>query len=522
MSLPSPKKPTSRWWNKLTVKKDTSPRQKNSSSMGKASSLPKIERNKVASSPKKTSWWSRRLFFIIVFLLVIWWIYRESLTSFVKNPNIDTGQTISGANTLFVGKDILVQGPIERNSNKKYSYTHILQDSTYGKIWLRSSTINLYGLSGDISLAGKIVDFTNNMYILEVASIVTPEDEISWGTVLYFNKPGLLLQNMTQDGFVITENTSTQSVNIINPLTKANINLRYFVCGKDKTYNCSEFVKSFKNTSGTQSVDSYDNIFYKLNDENTWFANIDDRYGIYIETSNPQLFSFIIEKSQFITLTWVKEFLTPKAIEYCKQWDKRLQNITTGSLVQNKTGFVWNITGTDTQANAISCVLQFIPNDLEKSIVATIGQEKNQIQNVEQPNLSWTDEVKKDPISIPGDWSTSLPTASVKQFPLRPGKELLFSTQGMTITFPSPNISFSSLNTTQWPEWLQCSARTNVIEYAKKDKLMTEPSVSLYFCKWNLSSLPSNIRKISLNGMMILVQVNDASWTDFANAIIIQ
>ena len=184
-------------------------------------------------------------------------------------------------------------------------------------------------------MAGKVVDFTNNMYVLEITTIVS-DAKLAAEEILYFDKPGLLLQNISKDGFVITENKSTQSINISNSSTKANINIRYFVCGKEKTNNCNEFVESFKNTSGSQSVDSYNNVFYKLNDENTWFTNLNDRHGVSIETSNPQLFSFIIEKIQFITTQWTQEHLNLQAMQYCQEGTKILQKINSSVLTQNK------------------------------------------------------------------------------------------------------------------------------------------------------------------------------------------
>lgn len=231
---------------------------------------------------------------------------------------------------------------------------------------------------------------------------------------------------MTKDGFSITQNTTTQSLAITNPATKAYINIRYFPCSNEKTYNCAQFEESFKNTSGSRSVDDYGNIFYKLNDENTWFANIDKRYGIYIETSNAQLFPLIIENVQFITNSWAKQHLSTTAKTICKEEMNKLQEITSGTIQQTGQAFMWIIEGTDTNFNKISCQLVFDPEDLADVTASLVAP---------KPTIS-TGTLEQDPIVATGTLqaelnnpSSSLPSSSQSQFPLRPGKELLFSTR---------------------------------------------------------------------------------------------
>mgnify|MGYP006920753793 CR=1 FL=1 len=92
----------------------------------------------------------------------------------------------------------------------------------------------------------------------------------------------------------------------------------------------------------------------------------------------------------------------------------------------------------------------------------------------------------------------------------------------MTISFPSPNISFASTNITEGPNGLKCSVKTDIVEYAKKDQLTTNPSVTLYFCNNSVSAPSSEFRTIVVGDMSILIQAKDPSWTNFANAITLQ
>ena len=75
---------------------------------------------------------------------------------------------------------------------------------------------------------------------------------------------------------------------------------------------------------------------------------------------------------------------------------------------------------------------------------------------------------------------------------------MLFSTRGMTIVFPSPNISFSSTNISDTVSGVKCSVKTNVVEYAKKDQVNSNPSVVLYFCANKPTSLTDTMRILSV------------------------
>ncbi len=515
MALPHPKKPQPRdkkWVSSLdnTIKSKSSWR-----SIKKSISTPAHG----YQSHKKSTGGSWLIFIILLIGALLGWIYRDSLSKIFTDTTIDTGKNITGEYTLFVGKEVTFTGTLERNPSTRYSYTHTLQDNNYGTIGLRSSMINLYELQGEVSLHGKVVDFTNNMYIVEVSSIVTPSTG-SGSDILYFATPWVLVQNITKDGFSITQNTTTKTISIVNPTTNAQINIRYFTCTSEKTYDCKQFEESFSTTSGAQSVDMYGNKFYKLNDANTWFANLENRYGIYIETSHEQLFPMIMEKIQFITTEWAEKYLITTAKTLCKTSDARLQMISSWSLVSTMTWFVWNIIGTDTNLKDMNCLLSFNPEDLT-TVTASLAI-KSGFDPVNEVTATWSVPVVDTKEPIVKEPSTSLPTPSTNQFPLKPGKEILFSTRGMTIVFPSPNISFVSTTISEWPQELQCNAQTNIVEYAKKDQIVTNPSVSLYFCTGTIpSSLSSSYRIIPVGTTTILVQVNDASWVNFANAITI-
>ena len=69
---------------------------------------------------------------------------------------------------------------------------------------------------------------------------------------------------------------------------------------------------------------------------------------------------------------------------------------------------------------------------------------------------------------------------------------------------------------------MKCSVQTNIIEYSKKDQLVSNPAVVLYFCDKNTVAPNSSFRTLSHGTSNIFIEAKDPSWTNFANAITIQ
>jgi hypothetical protein len=121
------------------------------------------------------------------------------------------------------------------------------------------------------------------------------------------------------------------------------VTIRYFACSTDQAYDCVRFQKTFESTVGVHFTDSYNNRFYKLKDANTRFVNLDNRYGIYIETSSESLLTMMIQKIQFITNDRAKSTLTPVAISLCKGSGYILNEVTQSNISYDTNTTVWNI-----------------------------------------------------------------------------------------------------------------------------------------------------------------------------------
>ncbi len=457
------------------------------------------------------------LFLLVVIVVACGWIYRQEILTRVNTTTIDTGTLLSDQkNNIIVGQQINLTGEIEKNTQTQYPYTHIITTSEYGKLGLRSSTINLFTLSGQIIVKWTIVDFINALYIVEVET--TRNAIIQPSQVLYFDSPWLLLQDVTQDWFTVVQNTITNTIAIENKTKESNISIRYFQCSdKQDTTNCKQFEQGFSANTGNTSTDEYGNIFYRLNDNSTWFTNIDNRYGIYIETSDTQLFPYIIEHLQFISTQRALQHLSTTAKTYCvnDQW-KKLTTIGSSKLSQNDDIFVWNINWTDNIKGSMICEVTFNPENLEttkatvlQSTTAVVEKDISDKEGVENQKEEWNQSLEKD--------------TSVEQIPLKQDKALSFTTHGgITLQFPSPSIYFSSQSIDKGPNGTACSSRINIVSYTNQETVDTDPAVSIYLCRQGTLSPNNNFRVITKNETSLLIEAVNPSWINFANAVTVQ
>lgn len=528
--IPTPKTPSSR--NK-EVKKTTKPVTKKTvnqtrptitKTIIKKTSLPTPpSRAKLLQKNRKThpTQGIGTLTKLIIIILLWWllWIYRGNIISLILWDQDKQLIINQNDDVLFVGKNIQSTGNIEKASTTRYNYTHTINDEKYGTLGLRSSTINLNALSGTTEINWQIIDFINNIYIVDVtqAAMISEDKEVPSSSLLYFPRPWLLIQDMTTEWFTITnqESPTTSTISINNPSTKAQVTIRYFVCSPDQAYDCERFQKTFESTVGVHFTDSYNNKFYKLKDANTWFVNLDNKYGIYIETSSEALLTMIIKNIQFITNERARNTLTPLAKTLCIGSGYALNEVTEGNILYENNNTIWNIQWVSKNYEPMICALSIKPLDLGSSRLISLN--KKQTEPV-QPTISENISNPKPTESLSNNISLSN-SNNTTQIPLKPGKELLFSTRGLSISFPTPNIAFESTNITKTVKGLSCSTSTNIVLYSNKINIKNSPSVVMYFCKPGTATDTNNVRIITTPNTAILIEILDPAWVDFINGI---
>lgn len=513
--IPTPKKPLNRVEKSMkkeqTIKKLPTPPSRKSTLQSKKNN--------------KLNFWILLKIIIIILIWIFLWTQKESILSYIW-WGIKKNELVINKNddVLFVGKNIKLTWEINAVKSKKNLYRHSLNDNQYGLLWLRSSIIDLNQLSWEISIEWQIIDFIDNIYIVDVVKTSTQETESvnSWSNLIYFPNPWIIMQDMSRDGFTITnqESPTTSTISINNLSTKAQINIRYFTCSNDQAYNCKLFQDTFEKTVGVHFIDSYNNRFYKLKDENTWFVNLENNYGIYIETSNESLLNVIIPNIQFITHNWANSNISNIAKNLCTSWWYSLQEIINGTISKQENNLIRKLQWVSQNYETIDCAISFNPIKLESSQLISLNKkENNKTEEQLQKAKDDTIEEKTQKDNVENKELSLEKTNNIKQIPLKPWKELSFSTKWTNISFPSPNIAFASINTNTTVQWLLCNTMTNIVEYSNKIELSTNPAVIMYFCKpWNVES-NSKFRIIETNNATILIELLNPSWVDFINAI---
>lgn len=134
-----------------------------------------------------------------------------------------------------------------------------------------------------------------------------------------------------------------KAISFVNTITNSKIIVRYFQCNDTQAQNCNLFAESFQKNGLPYVRDKYNNMYYKLNDQNTWFVQLDDNYGVYIETNDEALFSLFVQNSQFITRQRATLELQQQAKSLCVQENQQLKDITKSILETQDKSVRWTV-----------------------------------------------------------------------------------------------------------------------------------------------------------------------------------
>jgi len=187
--------------------------------------------------------------------------------------------------------------------------------------------------------------------------------------------------------------------------------------------------------------------------------------------------------------------------------------------------------------NTIECSIQidFSLPDKGKLLELKVGDsitsievdtsENEEVENLDQGQSTGAESSSEVTQSVtPVEWDEN-----AEQFPLNSEKGLIYNSKrgGYSLKFPSANISYavSSVKENFGQTGLSCSYVINVIKYADKENLETSPAIRIYECQSTGNIEKPTNRFVLINTSLektFLVQVNDPSWVDFANALSIQ
>lgn len=430
---------------------------------------------------------------------------------------------------LFIGQDADLTGTISEHNNK-LSYTHSIQTLHYGAVWLRSNTIPLQQyLNTEVQVMGKVVDYQNDIYIIDVTNIVSLSANSNTGNLLtgkeFIASAGIILSDLASDNLTRDKNSSSLGVSqwlfsINDSITNAKVMVRYIACDPSNVArDCAWFVKSFGEAQREDFVDSYSNTFYKLADAKTRFASIDNQRGIYLESEDATLIPRVVRHIQFVSNTRAKKTFLTTAKDICVSPSLTINMPSSFTIVPYEDTFTVRVEWTAINWWSVVCTILIDPSN---SLGGTL-------MDIATPDtVIWTDDTttpeesdQQDPIVINNNGG-GMAAPSIKQFPLKPGKELTFNSRGKKIMFPSSNIAFSSFNVNEKIGWLSCSMGTKVIVYANKAELETNPSIILYSCKTEKPTLSDSMVSFDAAGMTYIVDIKDPAWYDFATHIVVE
>lgn len=463
------------------------------------------------------------LFIIIAFMAGLR-SYRDQITSYLESQGLrGEEQTVQNPNAPFVGKEINLEGLVSKDNNQ--NYTHSLMNDEYGLLALRSSTINLNDYIGATTVEWQIVDFIDNVYIVEVvrATSLNQEKGLSTGEyvwwISYFPEAHIIVRAM--EDIWITMSRSNQNPNILSFLdttTQATATVRYFTCDTSVDHDCKRFAESFQNTVGIDFADSFSNVFYRLKDANTWFVSLDNKIGMYLETTDPAMIPLLVKNMQFITNNRVsKIFDETKLNSICQSSESKLWKLLSLSLVSYD-----GESAVEAKWELANCLIAIDPtNSLNGkliSISSLTSPSTGGTENVEE--VAVVEEVPEQKEEVTNTVS-NLSKDGVTQIPLKPGKELKFTSKSLwyTLVFPTPAISYNSFSMSDSVAGLSCRIGTRVVWYANKSELDKSPSLVIYGCKQWKPQLSPNMLSFDVGTTTFIVEVNDKAWIDFANNI---
>ncbi len=498
--------------------------------------VPQYRKERKPSHARRSVLWV----LIIVVAGVMLWIQKDLILAKLQERWLrgDTIENTDMSQTLFVGQDVTLSGSITAHSDR-FSYTHKLTTADHGIVGLKSSTIPLQQYSDDIQIVWKVSDYEDGLYIIDVTSISLLSLSTNTWTVLsgkyYIASAGIIISDLASDNLTRDQSDTAASISqwlfsISDSTTNNKVMVRYIRCDtSNPARDCAWFVKSFDTAQRADFVDSYGNTFYKLADAKTWFASIDNTIGIYLESDDMTIIPRVIRHLQFVNNVRAKKTFLTTAKEICISPDIAINMPTSFTVVPYEDGFAVNVEWTAINGWSLTCMIAIDPSNSLGGTLIGLNTEGNTISGSVIASDDNNDDSSEDtntptnPTIINNNgWGMTPPSATVKQFPLRPGKELTFNSRGKKIIFPSSNISFSSFNTSEKIAWLSCSMGTKVIIYADKANLESDPSIILYNCKTGTPSLSDTMVSFDAAGMTYIVDVKDPSWYEFATHIVIE
>lgn len=450
---------------------------------------------------------------LVAILLYIW---LTNLSS--SDPQQDT---ILETQWWEVGDSISLTGVIVSDGDLRF-YTHTIDHTEYGLLWLKSRNLNLSAYKGNVEIQWSIDAEVDGIIVIDVKSVVLlPQDPTDTADIVtseqYIRAAWLYFPVSFAMKYTIQDISNNKI--IFSGDQGASYTIQYFVCKQDNSdMDCDYLASTFAETSSKVFTTADGMTFYKMPEVDSWFTHNNWLIGYFFNDITESAMLTVSKQIDFPTVKSIEQRVIPQATSLCSDASRRMGSVEDYALILKNNSLHLTITGTvGSQIATCELVVDYAQpqNALLTKFVVQELTETPQEQEVAEENTN-----PEQTVTTPNPFTIDVP-----QFAINLEKPFVFtSSRGHTISFPSQNIAFAQSEVTQdvLLSSLNCYAQQNIVSYANKAILTTNPSIILYECTRapQDDSLPTQyVVYKSSEKRNFIAHVLDGAWRDFANNI---
>ena len=456
---------------------------------------------------------------LIIFILCIWWLIFWRATLYTQEP--ETKQL-----EFSLWEQVYLRWELKADWDI-ITHTHTIEDPDYGKIWIKSDSINLSDYAWFVELTWlveKFYEWNPIVKVLMLSGALAGEWENNMDIVFDGNSWVYILWAWVQflpsffDEYVLLNEWENGEIHIQNVETEKEVVLNYFRCNpSDPSRNCKWLIESFENNHA-QSSSNYEWDIYYRQSENQWFVANGDWWWIFINNVSEDEVYKLKDLIKFANEKNINEWIKSRAASICQwEWEK-MQKINNSEINLKQEWLIVTVSwdGMEKQMTCQILVDFSLPEKwkLQNLTIWDTVVVSSETWSVEEQNTQITWDIVEAPIS-----ATALDT-NVPQFPIKEEwLEYKSSRWGYTLKFPSSNISYSvsSAKENFGRSDVNCAYVINVIKYSDKENLEVSPAIRIYECQWSVDkSWAQWIIVYPRLDKKFIVQLNDGSWNDFS------
>lgn len=462
---------------------------------------------KLVRKSKKSNWktiaWAIFFAFIFIWIFIILAIKTNifkwnnwSNNSSSSSSTWDVNQVISWN---YIWNEVSKEWLIEANTWFWFgSFTHYLIVDWEKQFWLKSSEVDLWVMSWNIAIKWKIVDYKENIPVVDVKEAISLQpwdsitDELSWNDawriVTNYNYGRYMLKidfweisdyvaSIEKWIIVITKTTSSSSSKSISwtILQDNKITISPFECEKwSPTLDCQALKDTFKKLK-YDSFKSSDWIeFFKIAEWKKWAFFNEDIFWYYVNANDDKDFLNISSYIDLISTQDIKLRLNPYVWTVCKDSKTKMKTMDNLKLIIEKSTLIWVLSWTDINKNQLFCKIQIsLWETLETRLVDFYISWKSASSNSStsstvvdikpQVVLSWDSLSWKMLVYTPKNWAWQLYLPKKLAYKWAQGNDA---------------VDF-------WLPWFECYQKVIAINYKSQENLDKDPTIRVYSCITN-------------------------------------